>query len=238
MDNETNIELKEQTKKKKVKKIILTTLFVLLNIAVIGYTAYSEFFKEKPKPYTFNFGIEPIFFLICAVLCLLVAELIEAFKYYSISNVIGEPAKLKHCIQVVFLGKYYDSITPSGTGGQPFQIYYLHKNGYSNGASATLTLMGFFTFQIGFVIVALLALVFNAKVVQIPSVIVLASIGLFTYSIVPAFIILFAKSSKTAIKIIMFFARILFKLHIIKDIEKASDIDIRSGHKECPSASL
>lgn len=219
----SNEVITSEEKKKKTRKTIMTIIFVLLNVGVIAWTAIAEFTKEKPKEYVFNFGIETAFFLICGVLCVILAELIESVKYHKMSMIIGEPVSLKHCVQVVFLGKYYDNITPSGSGGQPFQIYYLHKNKYSDGTSASLPLGGFFTIQIAFVILSIIVLITNARVVQTPYIIVLACIGTFTYSIVPFFIILFAINSNAAVRIIMFFVRLLNKMKIIKDVEKTKE---------------
>jgi hypothetical protein len=36
-------------------------------------------------------------------------------------------------LETTILGKYYDYITPFGSGGQPFQIYNLSKKGISDG---------------------------------------------------------------------------------------------------------
>ena len=46
-------------------------------------------------------------------------------------------------------------ITLSGAGGQPFQILWLHRHGYSDGASSAMTISGYITMQAGFILLAL-----------------------------------------------------------------------------------
>ncbi len=219
---------KKALKKKKIKKIITTTLFVLLNVAVIAFTGYTEFSKDHPKRFDVPFGIENVCFLILALLCIVLFELIDSLRYRRMSIVLGEPCSIKDCVQVVLLGKYYDSITPSGSGGQPFQIYFLHKHGYSDGTSATITLGGYFTMQTAFVLLSIIVLITNSGVIKTPGIIPVAIVGTFTYSIIPAFIILFAKKPNVAINIVMFFVRLLNKIRIIKDVDKTSSSIISS----------
>lgn len=44
------------------------------------------------------------------------------------------------CIQYSFIGFFYSGITPSATGGQPVQLYYMNKDGHK-GAESTAVLM-------------------------------------------------------------------------------------------------
>ena len=120
-----------EKKKKSKKRIILTIAFVIMNVIVVGYTAIVEFTKERPAGKVgINFGIINIICLICAFLCLGVVLGVETVKYLLMMRSLGEKVSLRHAFQVSALGKYYDSITPTGAGGQPFQIWYMHSNGY------------------------------------------------------------------------------------------------------------
>ncbi len=49
-------------------------------------------------------------------------------------------SSLFRCIQYSFLGFFYSGITPSATGGQPVQLYYMNKDG-NKGADSTVVLM-------------------------------------------------------------------------------------------------
>lgn len=49
-------------------------------------------------------------------------------------------SSLFRCIQYSFIGFFYSGITPSATGGQPVQLYYMNKDG-NRGSDCTVVLM-------------------------------------------------------------------------------------------------
>ena len=49
-------------------------------------------------------------------------------------------SSLTRCIQYSFIGFFYSGITPSATGGQPVQLYYMNKDG-NRGSDSTVVLM-------------------------------------------------------------------------------------------------
>lgn len=53
---------------------------------------------------------------------------------------IGEKAGLLSCIACSFIGFFFSGITPSATGGQPMQLYYMKKGGIRI-SSASVVLM-------------------------------------------------------------------------------------------------
>lgn len=53
----------------------------------------------------------------------------EAMCSKLILGRLGHPLPYRRCLGFSFVGFYVSSITPSATGGQPAQIYYMSKNG-------------------------------------------------------------------------------------------------------------
>lgn len=53
----------------------------------------------------------------------------EALCSWQILRRLGHRAPLRHCLGYSFVGFYVSSITPSATGGQPAQIYYMSRDG-------------------------------------------------------------------------------------------------------------
>lgn len=53
---------------------------------------------------------------------------------------IGEQTTLLRCVSYSFIGFLFSGITPSATGGQPMQLYYMKRHGNTLGAS-TVVLM-------------------------------------------------------------------------------------------------
>ena len=225
IDGKTDLIPAKDSRGKKIRKTILTVGFVALNIAVILVTGIIEFTKDPQAAANIPFRDVNLLYLLIAGACLLAVLALETFKYYLMSLKTLGRANLRHSFEVAALGKYYDSITPSGAGGQPFQMYYLRKAGYSRGTAGSLPVLGFLTMQIGFVVVA--AGIFIADLcggfgtntlggysttLRIP-----AYIGLVCYMLVPTAIILFTIAPKQITRLLRWFLRLGAKLRIVKD---------------------
>lgn len=192
-------------------------IFVLLNIGIIAYTAVLEFSGGPPDKLSFSFGLANLALILCGFGCALFALAIETFKYVLMMKTLDLKVSLKHAFQVAALGKYYDNITPSAIGGQPFQIYYFSKNGYDAGKSLAMPLSAFFTMQAGFVILALVAFIFFGGMVETLAIKIPAYVGLVLYALAPSFIILSIIFPSSSGSIVLFIVRLGAKLRIIKD---------------------
>ena len=115
----------------------MTVLFVLLNIAVIAWTAFKEFGGSSDSTRFSDVRINYLF-LLPAALCCIGAIVAETVKYAFLMKKVDGRVDWRVARRVVLLGRYYDNVTPSGIGGQPFQIYYMSKNGYSDAHSAAI----------------------------------------------------------------------------------------------------
>ena len=214
---EANDAPEEPKKKNKWVKRIGILLFIALNAFVIWLTASSEFSQKAPAPVKITFT--SLLFLLGGILCLAVVLGAETAKYMIMMRHLGEKVSLRHAFSTAALGKYYDCITPSGAGGQPFQIFYLHQNGYSNGASSAMPLSGFFTMQFGFVILCVIAFIFGNgafNATGLTGIKITAYVGAIAYTVVPVMIIISGVAPKIAMRIVAFFVRIGAFLHIVK----------------------
>lgn len=122
---------------KKTRKNILNALFL---VALLGATAWM-IFRDQDFGEVLHIlsGIAPIF-LILGFLLVIVYVCSESviIKYLLSSVHIKVP--LLNCIRYSFVGFFYSCITPSATGGQPMQIYYMRKQNI-NIPTATIILM-------------------------------------------------------------------------------------------------
>lgn len=60
--------------------------------------------------------------------------------HYMMGKLEGVRPKLRQCVKYSFVGFFYSCVTPSASGGQPMQIYYMKKDGVPISV-ATLVLM-------------------------------------------------------------------------------------------------
>ena len=209
------MDQKKQTKS-KTKKKLMTVLFVLLNIAVIAWTALKEFGGEGSSTRFSDVEINYLF-IIPAALCCCGAILFEILKYALLMKKISGRVDWRVARRVVLLGRYYDNVTPSGIGGQPFQIYYMAKNGYSEAHSAAIPLAGFTSMQYAFILLAAVCFTFGNSYLNISIIRVSCWIGLFFYALFPTCILISAVFPRMFSRLLSFFVRLLSKLHFIKN---------------------
>ncbi len=217
--------------KKTGNKKIVGLLFILLNVAVIAITAYREFASEEKIEIRFGrcWGM----YLALAVLCLVISYTAESCKYVLMMQALGGKGSFRDAFETVAVGKYYDSITPTGAGGQPFQVYYLHRHGYTSGASSAFPVIGFVSSQAAYIILALAAFLLRSRV-EIEAFRYTAYAGLLCVSFFPCLLAAFTFMPGSTQKILFFFLRIGAKLHLIRneDAKKERVLRILTGYRE------
>ena len=219
-ENEESVSLK---RKKKIRKRVLTILFVLLNIVIIGAAAFVDFRSEHTTSAPHSLDLR---YLLLAVWCLLLLMATETLKYYIMMKKLNGSASVRTAFEVTALGRYYNSVTPTGAGGQPFQIYYLNKKNVSTTASASMPIADFLTLQFSFIILAVIVFIFGKPFLtsiteDTITIMISAYIGIASYSAVPSLIILFIIFPKTVGAIVRFTVNVLSKLRIIRKPDEA-----------------
>ena len=204
------------------KKHIWTALFILINIAVIAATAINEFSGRPAGSFEFGFSKRALFYLGCAGLCLAVLLCAESLKYLLMMRSLKEKVSFRIAFETAALGKYYDCITPSGAGGQPFQIFWLHRNGYSDGASSAMTISGYVTMQTGFILLAL-GIFIAHRSVELDAIRYTAYFGLVLFSLIPGLLILFSVMPGTVKKIVTAVIRLCGKIRLVRNPEESTE---------------
>ena len=204
------------------KRLLLTALFVVVNVIVIAWTAFSEYKRGQGAADFRNVRVEALF-LLPAAACLLLSISAEVVKYAFIMKKTCGYVRWKLCRRTVLLGRYYDNITPSGIGGQPYQIYYMKKNGIPAAQSASIPIAGFLSMQYAFIILALVCAVFGRFGLVSDVVRVAAWIGIVCYSLFPTTILMFTLFPAFSEKVTRFVVSLLSLLHLVKDKEKTAD---------------
>ena len=76
-----------------------------------------------------------------AVLLVVIGWCLDACKFIFLARAAGEYLSFRQTIPVVWINYFGSAITPMQSGGGPFQIYLLYKNGVSVGKSVAITLV-------------------------------------------------------------------------------------------------
>ncbi|MBR3383433.1 MAG: flippase-like domain-containing protein [Clostridia bacterium] len=210
------MEQKKETKKRRIGLIIT----LAINVLIVGFIAFSEFKPGSQEVEEVSVADIKLIFLLLGVLCFGVAVLADYLKYRRMLMLTEGRFDRRGALECALIGKYYDNVTPFGAGGQPFQIHYLKKRGYSSGTSAAAPAMGFLTQQVAFVIAGAVVFIANRRVLRFaPLINYTAYVGLLMYLLLPLAIVLFAVTPKPFRAFVRWIVRIGGKLRLIKDVD-------------------
>ncbi len=227
-ETKEQLDRKGFSPKKFFKKPVMVILFILLNIAVIAVTAFSEFGNSQNAAELSEVVIN-WWLLVPAAGCFVVAITLEITKYVMMMRELDPNKKdfnikkaRKVARRTVLLGRYYDSITPAAVGGQPFQIYYMRKNsGLPSGVSTAIPLFGMISGQMGFIIIAILCFLLGSLSIENAALIATACFGLLFYAFWPVVILMATFLPKGMTELINIVVKFLAKIHIVKNKEEA-----------------
>ncbi len=223
LEREIEEKNSRDTGKKRRNFWIKTVLMILLiagSIAIMfTMTSYLSADGTKSLSETVR-GMSPLYTLLF-VGTILVYMAFESLKYAYLIRIQTGKWHLRIAVKTMFLGKYYDGITPLGTGGQPFQIYYLHKKKIPAGVATSVPLVRYIVSTIVFCLTAAALFIVTAHLRLLDGVdgtiiMVVASVSLtltFMIPVVMVFVSIFPRAGK---KLIVFVVGILSKLHLVK----------------------
>lgn len=200
-------------------KFILNLFIILIALSIVLYFSLKDNFKEI---ITTILNMNPIYFLI-AVLLLIIYRIMTSITYYNIIKINNEKVPFLKCFQINLMILFFHGITPFSGGGQPMEIYYLHKESLTITKSTNITIQNFIIYQISLVIVGAIALIYNNIYNIFPNTNLIKSLVVLGFTInllvlLLSFILSYSKKIQNIIvnKGII----ILNKLNIIKDKEK------------------
>lgn len=205
------------------KKWAFVALFITINVAAVLATALLEFTGETaPMPLTYVWGIfiSNYPWLIGLGVMFVLSILFNAMKRYTLLKGTLNKKMPLISLNSTILCRYYDAITPLGSGGQPFEIYYLRKKGVPIGIASGVPVASYCMDRIAFVIVSIIALVWQGFSSVPTTIIVLCWIGIVINAAIPTAILFFTIMPKVAHSVSRFVAHAGKKLHIVKDEEE------------------
>ena len=124
--------------RKNKKSNLWGNIFCIVSIVatfIAMYFASGLNGKSDVRPFSEVISDVNVTYLLLAIATLLVMMILDSLKYVVIMWANGVKVHYPTALKVSLLGKYYDNITPFSSGGQPMQIYYLHKKGLGGGKS-------------------------------------------------------------------------------------------------------
>lgn len=143
--------------KKRKFKVLLNIFIILVVLGIVLYFSLKDNYEEILSTII---GMNYLFF-ISAILILILYRFIASIVYYYVVRINKENVSLLRCLQINFIILFFHGVTPFAGGGQPMEIYYLHKEGISITKATNITLQNFIVYQAALVIVGIMALIYN-----------------------------------------------------------------------------
>lgn len=101
-----------------------------------------------------------------AAVCALLFVSFEGFAIQYMLHVMKVKTSVFSCLKYTFIGFFVSYITPSSTGGQPAQMYYMKKDGIKVGHSAVIMLLITISYKISLLTMAATFLICKQDLVQ------------------------------------------------------------------------
>ena len=99
-------------------------------------------------------------FVIIGILCMVVYFFCESLNLKRTLTALKEKVSILDCYKYTLIGFFYSSITPAASGGQPMQIYYMHRDGVKVASSTLALVMNLWSFQVATISIALISIIF------------------------------------------------------------------------------
>ncbi len=193
--------------------------FLLLTVLVLVVIAVLEFNNNEEYPLSLVLSTwgQNWHYIALAVGCVLLMLFMDGFRQSALLRGATGQWRIKLTSKSMILGRYFDNITPSAVGGQPYQIYYLHKHKVPAGVATSLPVVCFFMQQLAFFVLVVVCFCVFGPIVDNPWLKVAIYIGSFCMIAMPLSIMVFAFIPKTAQKLVRVVIALLHKLKIVKN---------------------
>lgn len=204
----------EKEKNKKIKKTILNIITFILLIILTFNLVFRD--QDVSQIIEIAMSVKKEFILI-AILSMCVYVVCESINIRRVLSELGENIKFLSAIKYTLIGFFFSSITPAASGGQPMEIYYMHKDNISVANSTLVLLMNLCSFQIISLTLGIISAVVHFDVLK-SGLIWLFILGILLNSSALALLIIGIFSKRLSEGLIKFAVKVL-KFFRIRNIE-------------------
>ena len=213
---------KKVTKEKTKKKKLWSWLFILLNLVIVGVIIYQQFSTNQAVSFDELLALNPnLKYLAFALLLVLADVVVESLKTFHLTYISTHRLRPFLSYKSTQLCRYYDSISPMSTAGEPYQIFYLKSRGVRGEVATSIPIVKSLFWQLSHATIAIFLLIFNAKsyIGLDPVVVTIAWVSIAVNFCVLLVILLLSISKRIGPRIVIGILKFLSKLHIIKNYQ-------------------
>lgn len=137
---------------KKINYIFL----ILLTLIVLYFTLYKDFNNIVDVLLHVN-----LFWLSYAFVLIFGYWFFRSLVLKKFTAKFKKGARFANSFQLMMRTQFFNAVTPFATGGQPYQVYYLNKEGIKVSSATSIIMQNFIVYQIALVTLGILAVICN-----------------------------------------------------------------------------
>lgn len=134
-------------------------IWLAVMAALLGWTAYTILKEQTPGQLASAIASADWRVLLLGIPVMALFIGFEAKSTHWILGALGVPQSFRKCYFYSCTGFFFSNITPSATGGQPAQVYYMNRDGVAPALGAIdmlLITIGYHTAMVGYGVLALI----------------------------------------------------------------------------------
>lgn len=216
MSDSNSIEKnKKELRQSRMKRNIISFSFLIILLVLTLWSILKD--SDIEEICELMFSLEPSWFCLSAAAAIFFVSA-EGFMIWYILKSLKCKVSFFNCIGYSFVGFFFSGITPSASGGQPMQLYYMSKDKLKiSDSTVALTIVAIFYKFILVIIGIVLALFWGGLLNEYLGVyIYLFWFGLVLNFVVVVILFFLMASPEKVKKILLKCERLIVKLHILK----------------------
>lgn len=151
--------------KKKKFNFVFNFIVIFVVLCIVLYFSLRDNFSEIVSAIV---NMNRLYVLV-AILVLFIYRFLLSCSHYLIIKINNEIIPLIRCYVIGFIILFIHGVTPFSGGGQPMEVYLLHKEKIGVMKATNITLQNFIIYQFSLVIVGVMALIYNSFYELFPS---------------------------------------------------------------------
>ena len=143
--------------KNNIFKFVINIIVIFLVLLIVLY------FSLKDDYYAIISSIQnmKVIYVVFAIIILVIYRALASLAHYLLIRQNNENVSYLKMLQINFIIIFFHGVTPFAGGGQPMEVYFLHKEGIPITKATNITLQNFIVYQISLVLMGVIALVYN-----------------------------------------------------------------------------
>lgn len=207
---------------KKYRKAVMDALFLIVLIGVTFYFMLEDRnighivdIIQRSKLSWLALGVLFVFIFVCG----------ESVIMKYLFHAFGTTIKLGRCIKYSCVGFFFSGVTPSATGGQPMQLYFMGRDKNKVSESCLVLLIITIGYKAALIVLSGISFIVQGEFIvnNLDSVVYILIYGVTVNVLFIGFLMILIFDDSLMYRIVRSTVKLLNKIHIIKDSDEFQD---------------